>query len=314
MCRACIFGFATIAALALLPLIARDLLHGDALLYGLLFGAFGMGAVGGALAAGRLRSMLSNENCVRLGFTGFVICLAVSALSPYPWLTGLALMLGGASWVLTLSLFNITLQLSTPRWVVGRVLSLYQTATFGGMALGSWVWGLVAEDRGTDMALLVAAAIALFGAVVGFRWFTMPNRAELNLDPLDRWREPSLALDLKPRSGPIRIAVDYIIRAEDTRAFLDAMAERRRIRRRDGARSWTLFRDVENPELWTEMYNAPTWVDYVRLAQRVTFADVAVGDTIRKMHKGPEAPRVRRLIERTTARADFDAVKGVIDP
>ena len=43
--------------------------------------------------------------------------------------------------MLALSLFNVTVQLSTPRWVVGRALSLYQTATFGGMALGSWIVG-----------------------------------------------------------------------------------------------------------------------------------------------------------------------------
>ncbi len=36
--------------------------------------------------------------------------------------------------MLALSLFNMTVQLSTPRWVVGRALSLYQTTTFGGMA------------------------------------------------------------------------------------------------------------------------------------------------------------------------------------
>ena len=313
--RASVFGFATIASLALLPLIARDLLHGDALLYGLLFGAFGMGAVVGALASPRLRARFSNENCVRLGFTGFVISLATTALSPSPWLTGLALMLGGASWVLTLALFNITLQLSTPRWVVGRILSLYQTATFGGMALGSWVWGVIAESRGTDTALLWAAGIALFGALLGLRWFSMPDQREVNLDPLGRWREPSLALDLKLHSGPIRITVQYIIRPQDTREFLDAMAERRRIRRRDGARHWALYRDVENPELWTEMYKVPTWVDYIRLAQRVTFADDVVGEKIRRLHQGTEPPRAHRLIERTTARSDFDVPpKELINP
>ena len=65
--------------------------------------------------------------------------------APSAWLTCSALMIGGACWVLALSLFNVTVQLSTPRWVVGRALSLYQMATFGGMALGSWIWGVVAE-------------------------------------------------------------------------------------------------------------------------------------------------------------------------
>lgn len=315
MFRALVFGFATIATLALLPLIARDLLKGDALLYGLLFGAFGMGAVAGALGSASLRNLLSKEACVRLGFLGFAICQATAALSPYPWLTLLAMMLGGASWVITLSLFNITLQLSTPRWVVGRILSLYQTATFGGMALGSWIWGLIAETHGSDTALLAAAGVCVFGFLLGLRWFAMPRRDELNLDPLDRWREPNLALDLKARSGPFRIMVDYVIREEDVRAFLDAMAERRRIRRRDGARHWALFRDVQNPQVWTEMYNVPTWTDYVRLIQRVTLADEMVGEKIRKLHRGAEPPKARRLIERSTDNADFSAApKELIDP
>ena len=62
--------------------------------------------------------------------------------------------------------------------------------------------------------------------------------------------------------------IEYIIREEDAAEFLDAMAERRRIRRRDGARQWTLLRDLENPELWIETYHTPTWVEYVRHNQR----------------------------------------------
>ena len=94
--------------------------------------------MGGALISARLREVLSSEWCVRLAFLGFAVCAATAGLSPYPWLTCAALMIGGANWVIALSLFNVTVQLSTPRWVVGRALSLYQTATFGGMALGSW--------------------------------------------------------------------------------------------------------------------------------------------------------------------------------
>ena len=149
--------------------------------------------------------------------------------------------------MLTLALFNVTVQLSTPRWVVGRAMSLYQMATFGGMALGSWIWGLVAEGYGPGEALLASAALMLVGAALGL-WIKLPEHAALNLDPLNRWREPNLALDLKPRSGPIVISIEYVIREEDLHDFLDAMAERRRIRRRDGARQWTLKRDLENPK------------------------------------------------------------------
>ena len=209
----------------------------------------------------------------------------------------LALCAAGACWVLTLSTFNSIVQLSAPRWVVGRALALYQMATFGGMAGGSWMWGWVALHFGTDQALLAAAATLLVGAALGAR-SPLPPLAALNLDPLSRWREPQIAVDIEPRSGPIIVTVEYLIRDEDVFAFLGVMAERRRIRRRDGARQWTLLRDLVNPELWIERYESPTWVEYVRQNQRVTQADAEIGDRVRALHRGDGPPLARRLIER----------------
>lgn len=298
--RSFVFGFTAISVLALLPLVARDIVQGGPLLYGVLFGAFGIGAVGGALISSRLRQMLTSEWTVRLGFVGFAVCAGIAALSTMPWLTCAALLIGGASWVVSLSLFNVTVQMSTPRWVVGRALSLYQTAVFGGMALGSWIWGLLAEEYGPGQALLISAVLMVAGAALGLKWFTLPEQTALNLDPANRFKEPHLALDLKPRSGPIAIMIEYTIREEDVPEFLDVMAERRRIRRRDGARQWTLSRDLENPELWMETYHTPTWVEYIRHNQRMTQADAVVSERIRKLHSGTEPPRVHRMIERPT--------------
>jgi len=85
----------------------------------------------------------------------------------------------------------------------------------------------------------------------------LPPLTALNLDPLSRWREPQIAVDIEPRSGPIIVTVEYMIRDEDVFEFLGAMSERRRIRKRDGARQWTLLRDLVDPELWIERYEAP---------------------------------------------------------
>ena len=110
------------------------------------------------IIGGRLRDVLSSEWIARLAFAGFAVCAAVLGLSTRAWVAGLGMLVGGACWVLALALFNTTVQLSTPRWVVGRALALYQTAVFGGMALGSWLWGSVAEADGPARALLWAAA------------------------------------------------------------------------------------------------------------------------------------------------------------
>ena len=297
--RAFLFGFGGIVVLALLPLIARDLVHGGPLTFGVLLGAFGAGAVGGAFLSARLRRRFTTETLVRLTFSAYAVSVAVMAVSGTLWLTMPALCVTGACWVMTLSTFNSTVQLSAPRWVVGRALSLYQMGAFGGMAVGSWVWGRATLAFGPEQALLLAALALFGGAAIGLR-YALPPLEALNLDPLSRWREPKVAVDIEPRSGPVIVTIEFLIREEDVVAFLSVMAERRRIRRRDGARHWTLLRDLTNPELWIERYDAPTWVEYVRQNQRVTQADAEIGDRVRALHKGPNPPVVHRMIERQT--------------
>ncbi|MCA1438676.1 MFS transporter [Ensifer sp. IC4062] len=297
--RGFVFGLSASAILALLPLVARDLVRGGPLTYGIMLGAFGLGAIGGALLSARLRERLSSEAVVRCAFAGFAASAAVTAISTEAWLTSLALTVSGACWVLALALFNTTVQLSTPRWVVGRALSLYQTMTFGGIAGGSWLWGVAAEQYGAANALIGSCLLMLGGAAIGLR-FALPEFKSLNLDPLNRFAEPPLELDLKPRSGPIVIMIDYEIHEPDIPEFLTTMAERRRIRIRDGAGHWALMRDLENPTTWTETYHVPTWVEYVRHNQRRTQADAAVGDKLTALHRGEKPPRVHRMIERQT--------------
>ncbi len=299
MLRACLFGMAAVSSLALLPLVARELVAGGALTYGGLLGAFGVGAIIGGAINGRVRERLSNEWIVRLACIGFGLSNILLGFSSSVWLSLLLLLPAGACWVMALSLFNVTVQLSTPRWVVARALSLYQTATFGGMAVGSWVWGLAADAYGPAMALMGSGGVLIASAIVGLL-YRLPEFGALNLDPLDHFREPELRLDLKARSGPIMIMIDYTIAQEDVPAFLAAMTARRRIRIRDGAKQWVLLRDLENPETWTESYHVPTWVEYLRHNQRRTQADAEVTEALTKLHRGPERPRVHRMIERQT--------------
>lgn len=295
--RGTIFGFSAVVVLALLPLIVQQILAGSALTYGVLLGCFGMGAVVGAFLNARLRARLRNEVITRAAFLVFALGCAILSVSGSEIISGLALLLTGASWVIALSLFNVTVQLSTPRWVVGRALALYQTGVFGGMAAGSWIWGLTAESLGPNGAMLVAAVVLVFGAGIGLL-APLPDLTNLNLDPLNRFQEPPLRLDIRQRSGPIMILVDYEIAQADVPAFLAAMTLRRRIRIRNGAQSWALLRDLEKPDIWTETYHVPTWVEYMRHNERHTQADAEVTDSLRQLHRGATGPVVHRMIER----------------
>ncbi|WP_262982717.1 MFS transporter [Sphingobium sp. SCG-1] len=300
MARAAVFGFAASAIPALMPLIARDQLSGGALTYGILSGAFGVGAVIGALSSGKLRRKFSSEWIVRIAAAAITIGAAASSWSTLTQITMLALVLAGAGWVLALSTFNVTVQMATPRWVVGRAVALYQMAAFGAMAIGSWLFGEIAEAHGVASSLAWAAALQALSVPIGL-FLKLPQVETLNLDPQNRWREPELTVEIEPRSGPIVVTIEYRIAPIQIRDFLAAMNERRRIRMRDGARHWTLLRDLGEENLWIERYNVPTWLDYVRHNHRRTQADAANSIRIGQLHQGPEGPQVHRMIERQTS-------------
>lgn len=301
--RGFLFGLSAIAILALLPSIAASFEDGGAVVYGTMLGSFGVGAIIGAYFNNRLRALLSNELIVRLSCTGFALSAVGLGFSQDVLLSHFALLPAGACWVLALSLFNVSIQLSSPRWVVGRALSLYQTATFGGMAGGSWLWGVSADAFGPEWALFLAALVLIGCGLVGLR-LALPAFNTLDMSPLNTFNEPMLKLDLTPSSGPILIMVHYHIAQEDIPRFLALMSERRRIRIRDGARQWAILRDLEHPDIWVESYHVPTWVEYVRHNLRRTKADAENVEKLRALHRGPDAPYVYRMIERQTVPRD----------
>jgi hypothetical protein len=197
--------------------------------------------------------------------------------------------------------------MSTPRWVVARSLSLYQMAAFGGMAGGSWLWGSVAENAGLTVALQAASGVLVLCALLGL-WLPLENVGDRDLGPRGEWNAPSTAVPVEGRTGPVVIAIDWRIAEMHHAEFLELMSERRRIRRRDGALNWMLLRDLSDPELWVERYQAPTWLDYVRLNNRVTRDDAELFERLRQLSSGP--PKIHRMIEREARRPDSDAARA----
>jgi MFS family permease len=300
LARSLVFGIGASSVMALLPLVTKFPLAGGPVEYGLLLGAFGVGAVAGAIASARLRRMLSTEIIVRCASIGFAVAATLAGISTQLAATMAVLLVAGAGWVLALATFNVAVQMSAPRWVVARALSLYQMATFGGMAAGSWLWGVVAAREGIGSALFAASIVLLLGAVLG-RWLPLAQADALDLEPLRAWKAPpETSVPVEGRTGPVVITIEYVIHEKDILAFLGAMAERRRIRRRDGALKWRLLRDLADPQLWIERYETPTWLDYIRHNTRLTQDDAGVPERLRALHRGAAPPRVRRMIERQT--------------
>jgi hypothetical protein len=179
------------------------------------------------------------------------------------------------------------------------MIAVFMTFIFGGMALGSWTWGAASEVFGLQQAFLAAAGLLCCGLAWGYLYPIEPYPVA-DLDPLNHFKAPTIRLDLSRQSGPISITVEYDIAEDDVAAFLDTMEAWRRIRLRDGARRWSLLRDIEAPERWIESYHVANWTDYIRHVDRRTVADNHVLERLIVLHRGAEPMRVHRMIEGQT--------------
>ncbi|SFY35848.1 Predicted arabinose efflux permease, MFS family [Paracoccus pantotrophus] len=299
--RAAIFNLAGISLMALMPLVARDLLGGGPRTYGLLLGAFGLGGVAGAMLNGPIARRLRVEQQVRGGFVLFAAGVLAVSFGSSLALTLPAAALAGGSWLVTLASFNTTVQMSAPRWVVGRCHALYQTACFAGNALGSWLWGWVATHHSTAFSLQVSAAVLVLGAVLGVV-LTIRDFDVVGIEPQAHWQAPQPRLDLVHKSGPMLTVVEYRIAPEHEAEFLALMAKRRRARMRAGARDWTLSRDIAAADLWFERFKTPTWLDMQRLHLRRTAAEASITARLRNLNRsGNEKPRIRYELVRSPA-------------
>ncbi|WP_314957280.1 MFS transporter [Bradyrhizobium cosmicum] len=294
--RAMAMGLFGGAIIALMPLVARDLLHGGAETYGIILSAFGLGAVIGALSVTEVRKRMTGEAAIRACALSMGGALVAVAISREPLLTAVALVLAGAVWMMAWVLFSIGVQLSAPRWVTGRALAAYQAASSGGIAVGSWAWGHVTDIAGVNVALLLAAALLAVSPLLGF-WLPMPRVSARGEEP-EMLDDPKVRLALSGRSGPLVVEIEYRVGQENARSFHNLMQDIQLFRQRNGAYGWSIARDIADPELWTERYHCPTWLDYLRQRNRATKSERALDQRATAFHIGPEPVRVRRMLER----------------
>lgn len=295
--RCFLFGLVGATATALAPLIARDILGGDAALYGILLGASGVGAVCGAMFVSSLRERFGTELATRCLMPIAGVCLIITGISANVVLTSAALFVIGASNILVIALYNVAVQLSTPRWVLARALSLFASAMTGGIAFGAWMWGAFADVwtveaalilSGTAMMLLPLAAIIL----------PLGEQSPSQAQPVKLGNEPEEGLAITLRSGPIVIEIDYRVSQDNARDFYNKALKFRALRLRNGGYNWSISRDIADPLIWTERYQCPTWADYLRIRDRQTAEDREAQEAVSRLLMEGSSPAVRRRLER----------------
>ena len=295
LARTLLTGLAGGSLQALMPIVARDLIGGEAEVYGLILGAFGIGSVMGAVLIPRVLARLSSNDTTVISALLLSLCIAAEGFSHSLPLTALILVVAGMAWMLAVTMFNMSIQLSSPRWVAGRTLAAFQAAIAGGIAIGSWIWGSVAQQYGVSTALLISAGAMLLTALVG-RWLRLPESDDTGREPAELG-VPETALALTGRSGPIVIEVEYCVDPDKARAFYIAMQDVQLVRHRNGAYDWSISRDIHDPTLWKERFQCPTWLDYLRQRSRQTVADAEAQQRAAQFYD-PHTMRVRRSLER----------------
>ncbi|MEW5745847.1 MAG: MFS transporter [Nitrospirota bacterium] len=296
----------------LLPLFIRFELRSDPRGYGILVGLFGAGAVSGALFLARARRRVSSNMLVSAASLLFGGMLLILGITRNLVSAGAAMLIGGAAWLTLLSTLNASAQVVVPSWVRGRAIAFYLFAFFGSMAAGASLWGVVASRIGVSHSFLLAAA-GLFLSAAATHRFRVVEGGEASLEPSLHWPAPRIVGPYDPDEEPVLVTVEYRIDPEQAQAFIAAMHELGRIRRRDGAVNWGIFRDTTEPGRYIEAFVAESWTEHLRHHERVTIADKAIEDRVESFHRGPTPPRVSHYIYASNVEGE-DTVGRITEP
>ena len=109
---------------------------------------------------------------------------------------------------------------------------------------------------------------------------------------------PELTIDQKPLpdDGPVLIQIEYQIDAKSHDEFYHAIHDMERIRRRNGATSWRVFRELSGEGRFVERFIIESWAEYERLRTRLTIADRNVQARVEELQvKGVPIRIVRYL-------------------
>ncbi|WP_140918626.1 MFS transporter [Limnobaculum xujianqingii] len=270
--RAASFFIFASAYWAMLPLVARISLQGDATLYGILTTSIGIGAVCGAFSLSSLRERFSTGTLITLGTVGTSIVLLIFAVAVSKYLAILASAIAGFSWIITLSTLMVSAQTALPNWVRARGLALYLTVFSGSMASGSLIWGQIASHTSVTIALLSAAIGIVLVWLCVLR--VKIEHDNINLQHSDHFALPDELLnDVSIEKEPVMVSVHYQVKMEYHDKYLNLMNKLKIIRLRDGGYSWGLFAVPDKTDEFIEMFMVSSWTEHLRQHDRATIDD-----------------------------------------
>lgn len=153
----------------LMPVFAKEILHGDSHTFGFLMGASGLGALSGALYLASRKNAAGLEKLIPFSAVVFGSGLILLAASRIFWLATLVMVLTGAGMMLVMASSNTVIQSVIDDSKRGRVMSFYAMAFMGTAPFGSLLAGSLAKIIGTPLTLAMGGASCIIGAVFYLR-------------------------------------------------------------------------------------------------------------------------------------------------
>ena len=290
---------------ALLPVIARDELSLGAGGYGLLSAGFGAGAVAGALWLPRHLQRLTLNVVTLSGVALWTVALLLVAATRY---TGVALVgvFGcGMAWVSVFASLSAGTQSTAPAWVRARAVSMNLVAVQASLAVGSALWGALASAAGVRISLGVSAGALVLLHLV-HRRVAVEMGKESDVMPGAQLPELTITGEPLPDDGPVLIQIEYRIDASNRNGFVRAIRRVGPTRRRNGATSWRVYRDLGEEDRYVERYVIASWAEYVRLRSRMTMTDSRLQAQVQQLQRPGVPIRVSRLIGLDMASVEAD--------
>ena len=306
MIRTSLLALAGSSVVALFPLVARESLSAGPGALGGLFTFMGTGSAVGALAFPSLRKKIGSDVTV-VGATviSAVGLVGLATASSFPLFAVALFCVGAAQSTMTTGIISAA-QAALPNWVRGRGLSIYMLHFFAATAIGSVVWGLLANGIGLVLALLVASGAMLATLVLAQAYRLGAAEAvdpiAVNMGAFGFVRTGGGGSDPEFNDGPVGVLVTYTVDDADAEAFVEAMADVGRQRRRDGAMQWRLYRDIDAPGRYIEWFTVATWVEHLRQVDRPTASDLGSWASVRPLYRSTHVQHFVAANARPTAR------------
>lgn len=283
------------AAWAMLPLIARVMLHQGSIGYGILLGMLGLGAVSGALCNHTIRRLLNLDQLIFVGGLLFAVSLLIIAIFQQFYATCGAMYIIGFAWISVLSTLNSVVQQSVPPWVRARAVSVYLMAFFGGMAIGGVIWGICITHISMSSTLIIASMGLIIANILVYH-LTLEKGILYDHTPSMDLPAPDVEKKLDHDEGPVMVSVEYEVEPDNVAHFLKVIQELRVTRLREGAFFWSVFNDIENTTRYIECFMVESWLEHLRFHERVSISDRKIQDKVNAYHAGPGRPHTTHFV------------------